>query len=481
LVTTPAPHWIVGSGHATDLKLERLSAPGFAPPGRLNFNDKQVGQVFADTRYRRVGYALTGTSRFTAFMPAPLRDPGKSAELTVKSDDAIGFVPNSTPPPAPDIVYVIPTFGWTRHKGAGEKRSYRDGGGLRIYMRRPWLVTGAMEMMAVVLPPTDVSEADVDAHLTKLVTRWGSDPTLAGPGLANGSPRRSQFTFAVNAGPIDPSRLDPHFPVSEGQLPAGPFTVTGLPLPGSPTGTRVDIAPHLVGYDSERQLWFADIVIDPGPHYMPMIRLALARYQPVSAPGAHLSSVVRSEVLQLTNDRLATVTHGDGLVYRVRLFGDAIANGIAARRLNLVELTVEHLVVGGDEEFDWRLLEGVVVRDPAPLSPPNPLRKVGGKAFPIPVAAGAAPSPALAANARSLVLVRDFTSLVADRSAIFALAMPDIIDKEVNLPRAAAAGERFRLVISEHEPRPSGSSEAIGESGPGAARIVYLEIFGLDD
>lgn len=475
----PAPQWIVSGGHAAELKLARLWAPGFNPPGRRSFDDKQVGHVFADTRYRRVGYALTATTRFTRFMPEPLRDPAMAADLTVMSDDAIGFVPNTAPPPAPDIVYVIPTFGWSRHADGAEKRSYRDGGGLRVYMRRPWLVTGAMEMLAVVLPPAEATETDIDARLTKLVTRWGSDPTIAGTGLAHGSPSRSQFTFGVSAGPIDPARLDPVFPVSEGQLPAGPFVVTNLPLPGSPTGTRVEVAPHLVGYDPDRQLWFADIVIDPGAHYMPMIRLALARYQPISATGAHLSSVVRTEVLQLTNDRLATVTHGDALTYRVRLFGEAIATSVAARRLGPVELTVEHLAAGEDEDFGWRVLDGVTIRDPAPI--PTPALRPVGPVSPIQPQVGTAANFAVAANARSLVLERDFATLLKDRLAILALAMPDIADKEVVLPRAAASGERFRLVMAEHELRPMASSEAIGEGGAATPRVVYLEIFGLSD
>jgi hypothetical protein len=256
--------------------------------------------------------------------------------------------------------------------------------------------------------------------------------------------------------------------VSEGQLPTGPFVVTNLPLPGSPTGTRVDVAPHLVGYDPDRQLWFADIVIDPGVHYMPMIRLALARYQPISATNAHLSSVVRTEVLQLTNDRLATVTHGDALTYRVRLFGET------APRIGSVDLTVEHLTADGDEDFGWRVLDGVIIRDPA-LTPTSLLQ---------PTDLVSPNQPRINPDnltARSLVIKRDFATLLKDHSAILALAMPDIADKEVILPRAAETGERFRLVMTEHEQRPSTSGEAIGEDSSGYPRVVYLEIFDLKD
>jgi hypothetical protein len=470
-----SPEWLVGGAHAAQLKLARLSAPGFAPPGHKSFGSNgEVAQVFADTRYRRVGFSLTATTRFTSFMPDPFRDPEHAGDLTVTSDEAIGFIPNSAPPPAPDIVYVIPTFGWTRHSENGEQRSYRDGGGLRVYLRRPWLVSGAMEMLAVVLPPADLTEADIDARLSKLVTRWGSDPTVQGRGTAHGSPGRAQFSFGLNAAPIDPERLDPVIPVSEGQLPTGPFTVTNLTLPGAPAGTKVDVAPHAVGYDPERQLWFADIVIDPGVHTMPLIQLALSRYQPISSVGAHLSSVVRSEVLQLPNDRLATVTRASALKYRVRLFGQTLATNISVRRFTPVELTVEQLDAGADDDFGWRPLSDVKILDPAP-----PRRRTSrGRATP---AAQAQVDAGLVATARSLVLERDFTTLVKDRAAISALMMPDIADKEVVLPRAAGPGERFRLVITEHEPRPQTRRQSIVEDGGPSTRVTYLEMFPLYD
>ena len=75
-------------------------------------------------------------------------------------------------------------------------------------------------------------------------------------------------------------------------------------------------------YDADRQLWYCDIQISPGAAYFPFIRLALARYQPVSSPGAHLSNVVLSDIIALTADRWLNVTpaQGDRRV-RVAVFG----------------------------------------------------------------------------------------------------------------------------------------------------------------
>ena len=57
-------------------------------------------------------------------------------------------------------------------------------------------------------------------------------------------------------------------------------------------------------YDATRDLWYADIqVAAPGGgelgSYMPFIRFALARYQPHSIDGAHLSKIVTVDYAQI--------------------------------------------------------------------------------------------------------------------------------------------------------------------------------------
>ncbi len=68
------------------------------------------------------------------------------------------------------------------------------------------------------------------------------------------------------------------------------------------------IAPHDVFYDAEPQLWYCDIQIETRDTYFPFIRLALARYQPISTPGAHLSNVVLADFMALSADRWLNVT-----------------------------------------------------------------------------------------------------------------------------------------------------------------------------
>jgi hypothetical protein len=70
----------------------------------------------------------------------------------------------------------------------------------------------------------------------------------------------------------------------------------------------VAVAPHDVHYDEQRQLWYADIVLNEAPAYTPFIRLALARYQPKSISTVELSTVMLAQFAQLNPNRTLTVT-----------------------------------------------------------------------------------------------------------------------------------------------------------------------------
>lgn len=124
-------------------------------------------------------------------------------------------------------------------------------------------------------------------------------------------------------------------------------------------------APH---YDAARRLWYCDIDIDAGASYFPFVRLALARYQPYSIGGAHLSKVVLADFAQVVPHRSTTVRsdrRNDRVLVTVR--GVAAANDIVDRlyRPNgndpasiedcrLVVATVERTRRGGAAELGWQ-------------------------------------------------------------------------------------------------------------------------------
>ena len=64
-------------------------------------------------------------------------------------------------------------------------------------------------------------------------------------------------------------------------------------------------------YDEDRRLWYCDIEVRTQSYY-PFIRLALARYQPMSVSGAHLSNIVLADIMPLAADRWLTVTETSG-------------------------------------------------------------------------------------------------------------------------------------------------------------------------
>jgi hypothetical protein len=456
-----------GGARAAELPLRRLEAPGVDPPGTQQWLRRPVTHEFGDTRYRRVGYRLTGTTRFTRFLPPPLQEPGHADDLTVTSEEAVTWIPSSAPPPAPDVVYVMPTFGWSRTLDGVSGRSWRGGGGLRVYLRRPWLTSGYMEMLGVVLPQAGTPAPDPKA--AAFLTQWGADPTWGASGVPGSAPASGRFALAVTEGPIAQARLDSVIPDREGELPAGPFELTGLPLPGVPAPTTVDVAPHLVRWDPERRLWYADLVIEPGESYTPFIRLALARYQPVSAPGAHLSTVAVTEVVQLLPDRLLTLTRMTESSYQIAVYGTGPEQG-----RNQVEVQVERALTGAGD-LAWTDLEGVRIRD-VPQRPDLPERQD------LPGRPDMPRGPSWHDVADKLIGEHRFDELLQRLDLLDLLRPPLLRNLEVHMPRKSAEGERFRLVVTEWEVRSVDPHQLKPAPPPGRdprRRPVYVETVDL--
>ena len=247
-------------------------------------------------------------------MPPDIRNAGSdtktNSRIKVISDESVAWVPNGSSPPAPDVLYVVPTFGWTRRTLAGTTRSWRDGGGLRIYLNRPWFVTGFNEMLAVVLPPDNATKDQIGGILKPFVTQWGTDPIGGGDQYQDGLPGAQPVSARGHRGAARPREAAGIRSAEEADLPHAPFPLTNLVNPTLPEDSpgppecRATCRPIRSG----AQLWFCDVVIDPGAAYFPFVRLALSRYHPVSSPRSHLSPVVTTEFVQLTPDRLAIVT-----------------------------------------------------------------------------------------------------------------------------------------------------------------------------
>lgn len=221
-----------------------------------------------------------GATVEVAFVAPPITRSSTEAQ-----PKAVVEVPSSARPAPPDIAYLVPTFGWESSADAASVRSSRLGNGLRVYLRRPWLSSGDGEQLGVVL----LEDADAPAaELEHYVTAWAQDPAFA------------------SVAPASPPLLD-HFP--DAVDPA-----SGLRLAESDLDTTLDatvaVAPFDVGYDAGRGLWYSDVTVAPTDTYQPFVRLALARYQPISVVGVELSTVVLAQFAQLAPDRALTVVFG---------------------------------------------------------------------------------------------------------------------------------------------------------------------------
>jgi hypothetical protein len=384
----------------------------------------------------------------------------------------VTWIPSSAPPPAPDVLYVVPTFGWARSRNEqGDDLSWRRGGGLRVYLDRPWNVTGYGEMLAVVLPPPsfsgDPDEFPKGRPYKSYVTQWGNDPIWESafvPGLA---PKRTDFTLA-RTGP-DPSGawLPPGAPATEREQPPGAFPVTGL-LPAGVAntfGAQIEIAPHDVHYDAEQRLWFCDIEINQGASYWPFIRLALARYQPVSVSGAHLSSVVLADFMSLSSDRWLTVKRTQSPRTRhLTVFGrtytdssghkeasaapsmsliDVLNNTVrtltpaSVSPTTVVEVWVETLDPARGEDFGWTVVPGAAVHRNTP-GQGRRLRATFETARRI-------------SQVNRLRVERRFDRVLAENLIDHLVYFPPLWDGSVTLPEAPGEGRRYRLVVAEFE------------------------------
>lgn len=257
-------------------------------------------------------------------------DVTRSSEKPVEIE-----VLNAARPAAPKVLYIVPTFGWEKQEYETGVVINRTGGGLRIYMERPWFSSGDGELLGVVLwsgaanPQfTFVPSLLPPDNAKPYVTQWGMDPIW-------------------KSIPTRPIPLLEHFT----RAVAGK---TGLSIDELP-GTGVAVAGHAVGYDETRRLWFCDIAIDAGESYYPFVRLALARYQPKSLPDAHLSRVVLAEYAQIAPDRQASITIDPDLPQqlRVSLCGPGYTHTAAGRGSSEVEVSVETRRSDVPGELGW--------------------------------------------------------------------------------------------------------------------------------
>lgn len=262
--------------------------------------------LFNDTKHRRVKYTAIATSRYREYFSAE-----DNLDFTRASEPVAVDVPASARPLAPSVVYVLPTFGWERQTATNLKRSIRFGGGLRVYLHRPWFSSGDGELLGVALwsYANGALGSTQRDKFKPFITQWGMDPIWQTENLS-GAPATYNFPDAIST----------DFAVSVEEKSAGD--------PATRQHGRVDVVGFPVQFDAERGLWFSDLTINlPGETYMPFVRLALVRYQPHALTDAKISRVVLADFAQLTPDRSAMITSDPHHAKTIRV----VVSGVAPR------------------------------------------------------------------------------------------------------------------------------------------------------
>lgn len=402
-----------GHAHVGDFTLEAdedhcLTGREDVRPTGAQFAVHRLRHELGDTKHRHVGYTAVATTRFREYFPPQIVggvDPDSGERYVVQTGPQVQrHVPSSRRPDPPEIAYIVPTFDWHSETQLGfaqpgqppspvEVRRTRRGGGVRVYLKRPWYSSGDGELLGVVLEdqpwltwPLDlaagipVAEGDrqVADRLAATVIEHGresrvlreaghlgsapaerllrmvgtagddlTDPDRARAALsqvvAGLAPLEDILTGLIGPSGIDPEKLHTRWgsdPVW-GSVPpaAGPFihqfalrTAVGTGLALAETNqARVTVVGHPPQYDSARQLWFCDLQLDAGDSYFPFVRLGLCRYQPHAIPGAEISRVVPADFTQLVPEREATFTPQSGRV-QVVLRGPAGYTYLAGQR-----------------------------------------------------------------------------------------------------------------------------------------------------
>ncbi len=317
-------HWPVEIGWNETTPLPPTGNPwNVVPPAR---------HEFGDTRHRTVDYSLIGTTRFREFLPPPIHDT--TAELTQPGPTLKRSISSTAPPDPPDVVYVLPTFQWhgppeTQPLGGTGTQLGRErkGGGLRLYLSRPWFSSGDDELVGVIL--------DAGASLAPtLVSRIGVDPFR----LEQTNPA----TVTLDTG---------HFANADPAL-----TEANVPLLDDPTksATVVGFRPE---FDKNRKLWRCDIDFDMTNLALktwPFVRLAVTRYQRESITGAKLSKVILCDFAQLAPDRALVAVHDDPKHVTITVTGHGQAASIHTR----MAFRWETAGTNPPDDLDWQPVTG---------------------------------------------------------------------------------------------------------------------------
>ena len=265
-----------------------------------------------DTKYHLIEYTAVSTSRFREYFLQ--KEGNQDVKFTRESNPVKVHVPASTRPITPQLIYVIPTFGWQRETHTNLTRSFRMGGGLRIYMNRPWFSSGSGELLGVTTFSASFTSTSTITSTTNSATATTTTITTTNtenPPYSLPSEDWKPFITQWGQDPIWQSAQLGSIPDSSCFIDADAveYAVELEDRLSNGNPRLVDVAAYKPEFDEARKLWYCDITVDSKTAtYSPFIRLALVRYQPHALKEAKISRVVLADFAQVTPERAVMVT-----------------------------------------------------------------------------------------------------------------------------------------------------------------------------
>ena len=320
--------------HYTSLYQVNNYVFGDFPLKNINNNPfKAPPHQFNDTRHRFVNYTVIASTRYKEYFFNLIKEKGDGFKITRESNIITNTnILSSARPLAPQVAYVIPIFEWAREPKGDTLYTVRASG-LRVYLKRPWFTSGQGEKLGIVVLPlgynSPYKQSDTSA-LNPFVTTWGSDPTkLSAPMPTNTFPDKTVFVG-----------------VKKGD--AGNLYSEDLLSLDENDKIKATIVAFDVQFDKNKNLHYADFMINYGLSYFPFIRLALTAYQQhsIRKDGTDycLSKLVHADYIQVPPPR-ATSLKKNGANITVAISGTLPEFNRNENYLQKVQFVVESIDV----------------------------------------------------------------------------------------------------------------------------------------
>ena len=325
------------------LFLYDLQPTGAAASALAGVGFHQMQQTFEDTRYRRVTYVPSGTTRYAEYF-----DPASVPAEPPSGAPVVLDIPSSARPAAPVVLDTVPLLRWEQQPEPAEPFGWRRvrRSGVRLWLDRPWFSSGDGELLGVLVFDPDAWVQQDDGSWERrpkpwpapdgATSLWGADPVTVRGGAVTSPTVPPLLTLdhllldAAETSRAEEAEIRPplHGRAAGGrergwpQGPGHPVAVdAAVPLRDVAGRPAVRVLGYQPEYDDVSRRWFVDMALHETPTLWPFVRLAVARYQPLSIEGCSLSAVALADWVQPLPTRTLTVTRPGPAQVQVTLTG----------------------------------------------------------------------------------------------------------------------------------------------------------------